>query len=149
MITETATVIAIDNDVVTVSASVKTGCSQCQASTDCGTSAVAKAFTPRQQTLTMRSPLPVAIGEQVVIGIPEQKVLLASSLVYIVPLLTLIGSVIGLNRLTAWHELAVFGLSVLFSAISVKAVSRYLSKGKRTRFEPVIVSRVVDKAQPV
>tara|TARA_B100000780_G_scaffold92795_3_gene64391 strand:- start:2664 stop:3131 length:468 start_codon:yes stop_codon:yes gene_type:complete len=149
VIIETATVIGVEDDLITVSASVKTGCSQCQVSDDCGTSAVAKAFTPRQQTLTMRSPLPVKPGDLVVIGIPEQKVLLASWLVYIVPLVTLIGGVIGLNQLTNWHELAVFGAAILLSAGSVKLVARYLARARNARFEPVIVSRVNDKAQAV
>lgn len=148
MITETATVIAVEGDVVTVSASVKTGCSQCQVSSDCGISAVAKAFTPREQSLTLRSPLPVRIGDQVVIGIPEQKVLLASWLVYIVPLATLIISVMALNLTTDWHELGVFGVSLLLGGLSVKLVSRYLASHKNGRFEPVIVSRISNKAQP-
>lgn len=148
MITETATVIGVDEDLVTVSASVKTGCSQCQVSDDCGTSAVAKAFTPRTQTLTMRSPLPLKAGDRVIIGIPEQKVLLASWLVYIMPLVTLIGGVIGLNQLTDWHELTVFALSVLLSAGSVRLVSGYLARAKNARFEPVIVNRVTDKSHP-
>ena len=65
------------------------------------------------------------------------------------PLVTLIGGVIGLNQLTKWHELAVFGAAILLSAGSVKLVARYLARARNARFEPVIVSRVNDKAQAV
>lgn len=140
MITETATVTAIDGDIITVSASVKTGCSQCQVSDDCGTSAVAKAFTQKSQFLTLRSPVPVTVGEQVVIGIPEQRILLASWLLYIVPLITLISSMLVLNQ-WQWHELASFTVSVLFSTASLWWVSRYFKQQSKGRFEPVLIRK--------
>ena len=149
MITETATVVSVEGDSITVSASVKTGCSQCQVSENCGTSAVAKAFTPRQQLLTLRSPMPVRIGDSVVIGIPEQKILLASWLVYIVPLLTLIGGVIALNLYTNWHELVVFSSGLLLAGLSAKGISIFLAGSQSTQMQPVLVSRTTDKSHPV
>ena len=149
MITETATVVEVDGDLITVSASVKTGCSQCQVSDDCGTSAVAKAFTPKQQILTLRSPLPVNVGDSVIIGIPEQRVLLASWMLYIVPLLTLIASALAFNQFTAWHELAVFGMAIILTTLSVWGVARFFKRQKHGKFEPVIVTRQVVKTQAV
>ncbi|GGF75547.1 SoxR reducing system RseC family protein [Alteromonas lipolytica] len=146
MLTETATVVKVEGDKITVSASVKTGCSQCQAATDCGTSAVAKAFTPRQQLLTVSSPLPVKTGDQVMIGIPEQKMLLASLLVYLVPLLAFIGSVMATTLLTQWHELSGFAIGAIVAWVSVKAVSRGVLRRQNIRFEPVIISKIT--AQP-
>ena len=75
MITETATVVAVNGDRVTVSASVKTACGSCQAADDCGTSAVAKAFSPKQQTFDLVSPLPLKAGDLVTLGIPEAHLL--------------------------------------------------------------------------
>ncbi len=149
MITETATVVAVEEDLITVSASVKTGCSQCQMSSDCGTSAVAKAFTPRQQRLSVRSPLPVSVGDNVVIGIPEQRVLLASWLLYIVPLVSLISSAVLLSQFTGWHELIVFALALLFASGSLWWVSRFFKRQQHGRFEPVIISQKTAKSQPL
>ncbi|MDC8832752.1 SoxR reducing system RseC family protein [Alteromonas gilva] len=149
MITETAKVVAVDDDLITVSASVKTGCSQCQLSSDCGTSAVAKAFTPRQQLLSLRSPLPLRVGDHVVIGIPEQRVLLASWLLYIVPLLSLVGSTVLLSQFTAWHELVVFAIGLLLSSASLWLVSRFFKRQQHSRFEPVIITQKPNKALPL
>ncbi|NVK54618.1 MAG: SoxR reducing system RseC family protein [Alteromonadaceae bacterium] len=149
MITETATVVAVDDDLITVSASVKTGCSQCQVSSDCGTSAVAKAFTPRQQFLSLRSPLPLRVGDNVTIGIPEQRVLLASWLLYIVPLMSLVGSAVLLSQLTSWHELVVFVVALLSASGSLWLVSRFFKRQRHGRFEPVIISQQPDNDLPL
>lgn len=148
MITETATVTNIDGDEVTVSASVKSGCSQCQVADDCGTSSVAKAFTPRQQLLVLRSPLPLKVGDLVLLGIPEQQVLLASWMLYVVPLLMLIGVSVALTTVTVWHELAVFGLALVATTLSFWLVSRYFKKQKSAKYEPVIIRKQTQLAKP-
>ncbi len=142
MITETATVVAVNGDRVTVSASVKTACGSCQAADDCGTSAVAKAFSPKQQTFDLVSPLPLKAGDLVTLGIPEAHLLSASWMMYVVPLLVLIGSALILTELTELHELQVFLASGGFTWLAFQWVSNRLQRRRNGRYEPVIVSKI-------
>lgn len=139
MITETANVIAVEKDWATVCVSVKSGCSQCQVKDDCGTSVIAKAFAARQQQFTLKSPWPVSVGDSVVIGIPEQPILVASLLLYIVPLLTLLSVSLLLNQVTNWHELGVLSVAFLVTLGSFLGVRRFLQQRPQAQFEPVLI----------
>ena len=95
MIKETATVVAVQGDVVTVEAAIKSTCNSCQAQSDCGTGIISSAIAPKTQQLTFSTPNPVSIGQQVTVGIPEAGVLSASAWLYILPLLVFIATYIG------------------------------------------------------
>ncbi|MEC8377515.1 MAG: SoxR reducing system RseC family protein, partial [Pseudomonadota bacterium] len=71
MIKETATVVAVDGDKVTVEAAIKSTCNSCQAQSDCGTGVVSRALAPKTQYLTLNTPMTVQVGQQVTVGIPE------------------------------------------------------------------------------
>lgn len=142
MITETATVVAVRGDRVTVSASVKTACGSCQAAEDCGTSAVAKAFSPKQQTFELVSPIPLKPGEKVTLGIPEAHLLSASWMMYVVPLLVLIGSAVLFAEFSSLHELIVFALSAGLTWLTFQWVSSRLQRQRNGRYEPVIVNKI-------
>lgn len=149
MITETATVVAVNGDKVTVSASVKTACGSCQAAEDCGTSAIAKAFSPKQQTFDLVSPLPLQAGDLVTLGIPEAHLLSASWMMYVVPLLVLIGSAVTLSELSTLHELAVFALSGGITWLTFRWVASRLRRQRNGRYEPVIVNKISNVDTPV
>ena len=75
MIKETATVVAIDGDKVTVEAAIKSTCSACSAQEDCGTGVISRALAPKTQQLVLRTPMSVRLGQQVTVGIPEAGIL--------------------------------------------------------------------------
>ena len=147
MITETATVIAVGEGVVTVSASVKTGCSQCHSNDDCGTSAIAKAFTPRNQAFQIETSWPLKVGDSVLIGMPEQRLLMASFLIYVVPILTLLCSSLILSQILALHELAVLLCACVATYLSFKGVKRIMSKHLSNRLQPILVRALQSSPQ--
>ncbi|WP_448548801.1 SoxR reducing system RseC family protein [Thalassotalea fusca] len=89
MVEEQATVVAIENNLVTVSSDLKTGCSGCQQVDNCGTGQVSKAFPQKKLTVQITSDLPLKVGDKVVLAIPESPLLSTAFQVYILPLIGL------------------------------------------------------------
>lgn len=117
MIEETATVVAIAADNVTVTSELKSACSGCQQVDNCGSGQVAKAFPQKQLTLTVKSNLPVKLGDKIVLGLNESALLSSAWQVYLWPLLGLIfASWIGqslLNQAIIIHEVIVIILAFI------------------------------------
>lgn len=86
MIEEQATVIAVQEDTVTVKSTVKSACSGCQQVDTCGSGQVAKAIPQKSLTLTLSNTLEVQVGDKVMIGILEKPLLQTAWQVYLLPL---------------------------------------------------------------
>ncbi len=151
MITETATVVAVNGDNVTVEAAIKTTCSTCQAQSDCGTGAISRAIAPKTQQLTLQSPMPVRVGDTVSVGIPEAGIVSASALLYVLPLLVFVLSAalfsavlpgVGLNS-----ELWVLAASVISTFAAFVGISGYIKKIDGARFQPVLLSKIENKTE--
>lgn len=149
MITETATVIAVNGDRVTVEAAIKTTCSTCQAQSDCGTGAISRAIAPKTQQLTLHSPVPVRVGDSVSVGIPEAGIVSASALLYVVPLLVFVLSAAlftaVLPALGLASELWVLAGATLCTLAGFVVISGFLKKMDGARFQPVLLSKIDDK----
>ena len=89
MIEEQATVVAIDNDNVTVTSLIKSACGGCQQVDNCGSGQVAKAFPQKKLSLTLKSSLALKLGDNVVLGLNESALLQSAWQVYLWPLLGL------------------------------------------------------------
>ncbi len=146
MISERATVVAVNGDTVIVEAAIKTTCNGCQAQSECGTGAIATAFAPKVQRLELHSPMPVNVGDEVSVGIPEAGVLSASALLYVVPLLVLIGSALvfdaWLPQLGIDHDLAIFAGSVVTTFVAYVVLSGRIKKLDTQRFKPILINRL-------
>lgn len=142
--TETATVVAVDDDLITLEAAIKSTCSTCQAQSECGSGVISRALAPKTQTVTVRSPLPVKVGDQVSVGIPEAGLLGASLWLYLAPLLILLLSASLIHTLAAalgpWQELATIAGSVLATLGGFVFISGHLKKLDQTRFTPTLLS---------
>ncbi|TKB49366.1 transcriptional regulator [Ferrimonas sediminicola] len=84
---------------VTLCWRVQSACGHCHESDSCGTGVIAKGLTPRSQRLTLPWSTPLTPGTQVSLGIPEQQLLGAAALVYLLPLLGLLVGVGGISLL--------------------------------------------------
>lgn len=108
MIEESATVVAIAQNNITVTSELKSACSGCQQVDNCGSGQVAKAFPQKQLTLTVKSTLPVKLGDNVILGLNESALLSSAWQVYLWPLIGLIlASWLGqwlLNQRVLSHE---------------------------------------------
>lgn len=88
MILETATVVSIEAQALWVDAVQKTACEACSAQKGCGTKVLSKLTgkTNRIRVLAENDQLKeISVGEEVTIAIPEDVVVMASILVYLVP----------------------------------------------------------------
>ncbi|CAB9494683.1 MULTISPECIES: SoxR reducing system RseC family protein [Alteromonas] len=145
MIKETATVVAVDGDTVTVEAAIKSTCNACQAQSDCGTGVISRAIAPKTQQLTLRTPMPVQVGQQVTVGIPEAGILSASAFLYLLPLIAFIGAYsvfISLLSSTGFsHELWALGPSALVTFITYKLIAYKLHRVERTKYQPVLLGQ--------
>ncbi|MGB1261900.1 MAG: SoxR reducing system RseC family protein [Cognaticolwellia sp.] len=116
MIEEKARVVAIDNDDITVVSNIKSACSGCQQVDNCGSGQVAKAFPQKKLSLTLKSSLPLALGDDVVLGLNESALLQSAWQVYLWPLLgLLLASWLGqwlVNNEIFVHELLAIALGI-------------------------------------
>ena len=145
MIKETATVVAVDGDMVTVEAAIKSTCNACQAQSDCGTGVISRAIAPKTQQLTIRTPMPVRVGQQVTVGIPEAGILSASAFLYLLPLIAFIGAYsvfMSLLSSTGFsHELWALGPSTLVTFLTYKLIAYKLHRVERTKYQPVLLGQ--------
>lgn len=117
MIEESATVVAINNDNITVTSEIKSACSGCQQVDNCGSGQVAKAFPQKKLSLTLKSTMVLQVGDKVTIGLNEVALLSSAWQVYLWPLLgLLIMGGVGqwlVNNLMFTHEI----FAILFSLV--------------------------------
>lgn len=125
MIEESAKVIAIENGKIVVESQVKSTCSSCHQMDNCGSGQVAKAIPHRKLIVKFDDNLNVALGETVVLGIPENQLLKSAWQVYFIPLMGLIfcaglGEFIS-NNFALTHEL----LSISFGVVGAYSGFKY------------------------
>ncbi|MBD1389998.1 SoxR reducing system RseC family protein [Neiella sp. HB171785] len=123
MIETIATVVDYQAGQVTVEALRRSSCDQC-ADKDCGNGQVNRALSNRYHRLTLPYQSPLKVGEQVVLALPEQGLLTAAVLMFVVPLIAiLLGAGVG-----HWLFVGLLGqseLMVVFSAL-ICAVAGFL-----------------------
>lgn len=146
MIIESATLVAIEADAIWVDAVQKSACESCVAEKGCGTRVLSKLTgkTSRIRVLADTDQLQgLAVGDKVTIGIPEDVVVTASLLVYLLPLVL---SLLGLSLATSGNDLvSAFGAAVglLLGAV---LVSLYSYKTRHNpRLNPVLYSADNDR----
>ena len=140
MIEEIGTVVNTEPGYAWIETKVKTTCSSCVANDNCGTSVVAKAFTPRPEHLRIEVPCELQLGQSVKIGIPEQHLLSASAWVYLVPIVTLLASAALLQSLVLMPEPAVILLSFAFTFGAYYLVSRRFKSNRLSKhYQPIFL----------
>ncbi|ENY73739.1 sigma-E factor regulatory protein RseC [Aeromonas diversa CDC 2478-85] len=128
---ELATVVELDGDHAWVSCERRSACNSCQQQSDCGTGTVAKAMANRAQRVRVRLCAEVRVGQQIRIGIPQHSLIQGALLVYLLPLLCLVGGgLLGQLWLRPLLQ-AGEGVSILTTALGGAAgflLVRYLSR---------------------
>lgn len=129
MIEEIGTITAVDADHIWVETQIKTTCSGCEANENCGTGVVAKAFAPKTDKLIFRCHQHAEVGQKVKLGIPENALLSASALVYMLPLFVLV-----VTALAGQYLLPLIGLNhegfIILSAFVATALSFWWVKAR-------------------
>lgn len=143
MIKETAIVVAVEGDKITVEAAIKSTCSSCQVQSDCGTGVVSRALAPKTQQLVLHTPMPVNVGQRVTVGVPEAGVLSASAWLYILPLLTFIGTTLFASLLFEsfglFHELWPMVPAIATTYFAYRGIARHLSRLDNGKYQAVLL----------
>jgi sigma-E factor negative regulatory protein RseC len=149
MIEETALVVDMDDQYAWVEASSQSTCSHCSAQQGCGTASLQKWFKRKPNRLKVLNTQKLQTGDQVIIGIPEQALVMGSFLLYILPLLALLaGALAGVffSQMIAndWEEAIsiVFGLSAFLGSYRWLKGKLHNTEGT-SRYQPVILRRVL------
>lgn len=143
MIEESGRVIAVDGNQVWIETVRKSSCSGCSARSGCGQGLLSKIKDGTRNHIRMQTELKLQVGDEVILGLPEQAFIRSSFLAYGLPLLALIASVfvadIALGLSEPWVILAaLLGLAMGF--VLVKLISTLASH--RGDFQPVIVRTI-------
>ncbi|MCB5160958.1 SoxR reducing system RseC family protein [Marinomonas algarum] len=112
MIEETGRVLSVEDGFAEVETIRTSSCTACRARHGCGHHAIAQVSSANRMRMKAIDPLSVKVGQDVVIGIPEDSLLQASIWMYMVPLL---GLVVGAVLPSLWGGSS--GIAVVFSVL--------------------------------
>lgn len=104
MLEETGVVSAVDGEFAWVETQPKSACGHCTVSNGCGTSVLAKWFSPKKNQVRVVNHLNLQPGAVAVLGVPDDVLIKAAFIAYMLPLLAMIsfaiaGSVSGMNNI--------------------------------------------------
>jgi len=155
MIEESAVVIACEAGIAEVEVVRRSTCGACSSNAACGVSLLDRLLGRRPQHLVVGNKIGAAVGEMVVVGIPEGALLMAAVAAYLMPLLGLLAGALLGQTLAQQTGVAVtadvaglaggavgFGLSLW----GLRIYSRRLARDARYR---AILLRRADRASPV
>lgn len=128
MLEETGVVVAIDNGQAWVQTIRKSACSSCEAKSGCGQGVLARISDGKANQVLVNNTLNLKVGEEVLIGIPEDMLIKASVMVYLLPLILMIVAASGVEKwLSAgegWVALA-GGAGLALGFLMVKIYSQW------------------------
>jgi len=146
MIEERARVIEIENDQLLLEAQTRAACSACAARQGCGTSVLSKWVGRKFTRFEAPNTVNARVGDEVVVGLAEEAMLMGSVLVYLLPLLAMICFALLADGLIS-AEAASRDLLVLLAAVTgfalMLAISRlFLSSSRnRSKLNPVVLRK--------
>ncbi|WP_456412984.1 SoxR reducing system RseC family protein [Thiolapillus sp.] len=103
MLEEQGVVLSVRGNAAKVVAENKSSCGSCAAKNGCGTSLLASLFPQRKRSFWASNPVHAQAGDRVLIGLDESALQTASLLLYIVPLLGMIGGAMAGTWLASQH----------------------------------------------
>ncbi len=147
MIEESAVVVRIDGQYAWVATERRSTCGQCAVQKGCGTSTMARWFERKMQDMRVLNQIDAHVGDQVVVGLKEDALVKSSLMMYILPLVSMIVSVlVGQWLLSLWYPTAAEAILILF-AVTGLGVAWGLIRWFHHRvkfnsdYQPVIVRR--------
>jgi len=150
MLEEEGIVLSVNGDTAEVVAETKSACGSCSAKSGCGTSLLASMFPQRKRSFLAANPVSAQEGDRVVIGLDESAMQIASLLVYLAPLLGLIGGAILGNALMpspllGFREIGSIAMGIagfVLVLMTVRKISPRLSGNSRYQARILRVLRI-------
>lgn len=140
MIEERGQVMAVEGERVRVAVERQSACGSCKARAACGQGLMQALRAGRCHEVEALCHLPVQIGDQVVLGVAESWAVRSALLVYLLPLLALLGGALiayALGLSEGWSILAALAGFV----VVIMSLRRYnLALERNDRALPVVLS---------
>ena len=140
MLETRAIVIRILKGHALVQANQGNGCEQCNGK-GCGTGKLAQLFCSKPRLFQVENPINAGVGDQVIISVAEGAVLRGIGVVYLLPLILLLGGAMlgNLWAAQAGQRDAYAAAGALLGLIVGFLSARWVSSGQvRSRFQPYI-----------
>ena len=142
MLEEQAVVVKVVPGLVLVETCRQSACQSCSAKNSCGHSLLSKISKGRAQQVSVQTYLPLAVGDQVMLGLDERAFLRGSALIYMLPLVTLMIAALVGEFLFGKDTLASLLLSAFGLLVGFVCVYRYSQRHSRdAQYQPVILRR--------
>lgn len=149
MIEETARIVEMGDGFVWVETQRRSTCGSCAVNKGCGTAVLSKVLGRYRTRIKALNSLSVSIGDEVVIGIRENALLLGSLAVYMIPLVAMLlagflGEILGDNAgIEADWPGVMAGLTGLFLGfIWLRKFSKKISTDKD--YQPVVLRKLLN-----
>ena len=144
MIEEAGVVVTVEPDAVWVATQRKTTCGSCSARMTCGQGLMTSlASDKKPHLIKISTNLLLREGDQVTLGMPEELLVRSAFLVYMLPLLAMFISALGVNALNASEPWIIFAavLGFIAGALWVRYYSdRYIDAAV---IQPVVLCRQI------
>ena len=148
MIEEQAQVVDIKGDQLVLQAQTKSACGSCAANKGCGTSVLSKVVGRKFSYFQAKNDVDANIGDTVIVGIAEDALLRGSTMIYIVPILTMLFFALMAEYLVtpAQHHDLVVAASALAGLAAGSLLSRgYFRRRSRTQmYSPVVLRKIIE-----
>ncbi len=142
MIEETGRVVAVEDSTLWVETIRKASCDSCAAQKGCGHSVLAKLGDGKNHVRVLNpssNSHSFTVGDDVVIGVPEDVVVIGSMIAYLLPLISLLAfSVAGQLLLSSEGYTILFGMFGLALGFAVVRW-HFLIKRDDARFQPSVI----------
>jgi len=145
MIEETGRVVAVEKHTVWVETIRKAACDSCASQQGCGHSVLAKLGSGKNHVRVLND-FPLDVGDDVIIGVPDDVVVIGSMIAYLLPLISLLAfSVFGqlMWDVEGYTILSgMFGLGLGFVLVRW----HFLTRKDDKRFQPTVVRPAKDSS---
>ena len=132
-------VVAVEGHSAWIETKRTSACDQCDASVGCGTSTLSKTFGIKQPRIRISNTFDARIGERIVVGLPQGRVVGAALIAYLLPILGLIAVAVGLT--TLGYSEAVAGLAGFVTLIIGLLFAGKFAGERSPAFTPVFLRR--------
>lgn len=140
MIEESGRVVALKGSQVWVQSLNQSACQSCKMRGGCGQRLMVDMIGgATTKWIHVDNAVHARLGDQVRLGIEESALLRASALVYLVPILALIGGALVGDRLMALGDAGTAAVAVLAMAISLALNRMFQGKAVSRQFTPVLL----------
>jgi sigma-E factor negative regulatory protein RseC len=141
MIEQQARVISVESDHVWVSVTHQSGCHACELKQGCGTGSLGKLLGRRASTFKLPKSNQLKLGDRVVLGIPDHSYLLASGLIYLIPLLSFFVFA-GIAELLLESDLLVMLAAVTGLGVGLALAKRFAHRKYAHLLQPKILRQI-------